>query len=137
MRKLAMGLFFMAFSSAALLAHEGHDHDAPTTIKAPKGGVVKSLDASRVELVTKGKNIKIYLYDREMKPAAPGEFSVIAQAELPRSKKVEEIKLEPKDAFFEGSYDAKRVHRYKLKLEVTHAKTGQTDKLTFNVEPRK
>ena len=137
MRKLAMGLFFMAFSSAALLAHEGHDHDAPTTIKAPKGGVVKSLDASRVELVTKGKNIKIYLYDREMKPAAPEEFSVVAQAELPRSKKVEEIKLEPKDAFFEGTYDAKGAHRYKLKLEVTHSKTKQTDKLTFNVEPRK
>ena len=137
MRNLAIVLAFWAFSSAALVAHEGHEHDAPTTIKAPKGGVVKSLDASRVEVVTKGKNIKIYLYDQDMKPATAGEFSIVAQAELPRSKKVEEIKLEPKDSFFEGNYDAKGVHRYKLKLEVTHSKTGQTDKLTFNVEPRK
>lgn len=137
MRNLAKALAFLAFSSTALMAHEGKDHDAPTTIKAPKGGVVKSLDASRVEVVAKGKSIKIYLYDRDMKPAAPGEFNVVAQAELPRSKKVEEIKLEPKDSFFEGSYDAKGVHRYKLKLEVTHSKTSQTDKLTFNVEPRK
>ena len=137
MRNLVIALALLAFSSSALMAHEGHDHDAPTTIKAPKGGVVKSLDASRVEVVTKGKNIKIYLYDREMKPASPGEFRVVAQAELPRSKKVEEIKLEQKDSFFEGAYDAKGVHRYKLKLEVTHSKTAQTDKLTFNVEPRK
>ncbi len=137
MRNLVIALALLAFSSSALMAHEGHDHDAPTTIKAPKGGVVKSLDASRVEVVAKGKSIKIYLYDRDMKPATAGEFSVVAQAELPRSKKVEEIKLEPNDAFFEGAYDAKGVHRYKLKLEVTHSKTGETDKLTFNVEPRK
>lgn len=137
MRNLLLTLVFLVFSSSALMAHEGKDHDAPTTIKAPKGGVVKALDASRVEVVAKGKSIKIYLYDKDMKPAVPGEFSLVAQAELPRSKKVEEIKLEPKDSFFEGAYDAKGVHRYKLKLEITHSKTGQTDKLTFNVEPRK
>lgn len=137
MRKLVMALAFLGFCNTAIIAHEGKDHDAPTTIKAPKGGIVKALDQSRVEVLAKGKNIKIYLYDRDMKPAAINDFKIIAQAEHPRSKKVEDIKLDPKDSFFDGTYDAKGVHRYKLKLDVTHAKTGQTDSLTFNIEPRK
>ena len=118
-------------------AHEGHDHDAPTTLKAPKGGIIKALDESRVEVVYKGQDIKVYVYDRELKPAPTSEFKIVATAELPRTKQKDPVALTAKDTFFEGFYDAKKLHRYTLRLAVTDSKTGQTDDLTFTIEPRR
>ena len=134
MKKLLLAL---AFVSAPAFAHEGHNHDAPTTIQAPKGGVVKALDESRVEVVAKGKDIKIYFYDKEMKPREASGFKVTAIAELPRGKKSEVVNLGAKEAQLEGTYDAKGAHRYTLKLNVTDSKTGRADNLSFTIEPRK
>lgn len=127
----------LLIGNSVALAHEGHDHDAPTTLKAPKGGIVKSLDEARVEVVSKGKTIKVYLYNKEMKPAKSSEFNVVAKAELPRTKKIEDIILVPNEHFFEGTYDARGLHRYTLKLAVTDSKTSRTDHLTYTIEPRK
>lgn len=138
MKKLMiMAAFATALWSLNSMAHEGHNHDAPTTLKAPKGGVIKALDESRVEVVSKGKDLKIYVYDKEMNPTKASDYKVVAYAELPRSKKEESLSLAPKDTYFEGSYDAKGSHRYTLKLAVTDSKTHRTDNLTFTVEPRK
>ncbi len=138
MRQLTLfTAFAMALATPLVLAHEGHNHDAPTTLKAPKGGVIKAMDQSRVEVVSKGKDIKIFVYDKEMKPAPTTELQIVAKAELPRTKKEEEVKLDSKDHFFEGSFDAKGVHRYTLKLAVTDSKTSRTDHLSFTIEPRK
>lgn len=130
-------LLLALFISASALAHEGHDHDAPTSIKAPKGGVIKSLEETRVEVVSKGKDLKVFLYDKGLKPKSTKGFTLKASAELPRSKKVEEVKLEAKDTSFEGSYDAKGIHRYTLKLVVTDPTTGHNDALSFTIEPRR
>lgn len=123
--------------SLTSFAHEGHDHDAPTTIKAPKGGVIKALDESRVEVVYKGKSVKVYVYDHEGKPAMASRFKIEAKAIMPRGKKEDVVSLQAKENFFEAEYDAKGIHRYTLKLDVTDSKTGRTDPLTFTIEPRK
>jgi hypothetical protein len=119
------------------VAHEGHNHDAPTTIKAPKGGIIKALDESLVEVVTKGKNVKIYFYDKERNPTAAAGFKVEAHAELPRSKNKETIVLSAHEFFYEADWDAKGAHRYTLKLAVTDYKTNRTENLKFTVEPRR
>lgn len=134
---ILLTLVVSALSVNNLSAHQGHDHDAPTTLKAPKGGVIKALDESRVEVVSKKNDIRIYVYDKDLKPAKASRFKIIAKAELPRTKKSEKINLVEKDFSFEGSYDAKRVHRYTLLLVVTDSKTDLTVDLTFTIEPRK
>lgn len=132
-----MKILFAALFALSAFAHEGHDHDAPTAIPAPKGGIVKALDETRVEAVSKGKDLKIFVYDKDMKPLAAKGFSLKATAELPRSKKTEEIKLEAKENFFEGSYDAKGIHRYTLKLQITAPGANHSDTISFTIEPRK
>lgn len=127
----------MVFASAAVLAHEGHDHDGPVSVKAPKGGMLKELDASHIEVVPKGKDFKIYFYDEEMKPVSAEDFTVTAVAELPRSKKKEELKLTVSDTVLEGTYDAHGSHRYTLILSVAHGKGGHSDQLKFTIEPKK
>lgn len=123
--------------SGFCFAHEGHDHDAPTVIEAPKGGVVKSLEKSHVEVVGRGKNVAIYLYDGEMKPVDPSGFKVVAKAELPRKKGADNVALSQKGNALEGTFDAKGAHRYTLKLTITDPKVGHEDKLNFTIEPKK
>lgn len=121
-----------------LLAHEGHDHDGPTSVQAPKGGVIKSLEQTHVEVVTKGKtDVKIYLYDKDLKPQDVAVYKVTAEAMLPKSKKKEPVVLVAKGTYFEANFDAKGAHRYTLILKVADPKTGHYDSLNFTVEPRK
>lgn len=134
---LIMAAIAIGAWSSNTLAHEGHDHDAPVTLKAPKGGLIKALDESRIEVVAKGTELKVYVYDKEMKPAQASRFQLVASAELPRLKKVDSLTLSAQKTFFEGNYDAKGAHRYTLKLAVTDSKTNRTDNLTFTIEPRK
>lgn len=135
-RKISITLAAL-FLSLASVAHEGHDHDAPKNLKAPKGGIIKSLEETHVELVAKGSNLKLYLYDKEMKPQSVKGVQISAKAELPRSKKTEDIALVGQDNFYEGTFDAKGAHRYTLILAVTDSKIGHEDKIKFTVEPRK
>lgn len=128
-----MGLFF----AMQAFAHEGHDHDSPRVALAPKGGVIKSLEQTSVEVVTKGKELFIYFYDHDMKPQTAADYVVKAKAELPRTKKQEQISLTPKDTWFEASFDAKGSHRYTLVLTIKDPKTGHDGQLKYTIEPKK
>lgn len=117
--------------------HGGEDHDTPITMNAPKGGVVKTLEKTNVEVVAKGKEIFIYLYDKAMRPKSNSGFTVSAKAELPRSKKQEEIKLTSKETSYDATYDAKGLHRYTLLVAIKDPATGHDDRLKFTIEPKK
>lgn len=135
MKQLIMTILFLFVPS--LQAHEGHDHDAPTTLQAQKGGVIKALEETRIEVTSKGKSLKIYVYDKNLKPQSLAGFKVSAQALAPRSKKTDEIPLVAKESHYEAEYDAKGLHRYTLLLSINDPKTGHDDKLSFTIEPRK
>ena len=131
---LAIGITVFGFG---ISAHEGEDHDAPSMVQAPKGGTIKSLEQTHVEVLVKGKDIKIYLYDKELKPQSVNGYVVSAKVQMPRSKKSEAIVLTARDQSFEASFDAKGMHRYTLHLAVKDPKTGHDDKLKYNIEPKK
>jgi hypothetical protein len=117
------------------LAHEGHDHDAPTTIVAPKGGSIKSLEEHYVEVTSKKNDLKIYFYAKDLKPVPVTLFKVKASAFNPKTKKTDEIKLVAKEKYLETTFEAKGTHRYDFILEVTPIE--HTDKLTFTIETKK
>ncbi len=131
-------IYIFAFTAGlCAFAHEGHDHNAPGTVQAPKGGVIKTLEKTHVELVTKGSDLKVYLYEKDLKPKALKGFLLTATADLPRTKKPEPIVFITKDDHFEGVFDGKGAHRYTLNLTVVDPATGHRDKLNFTVEPKK
>lgn len=137
MKKLFAILFLgLSLGISQASAHEGHDHDAPTTLKPLKGGVIKALDESRVEVLSKGKSLKIFFYDNEMKPLSAEGFTVKAQAQHPRTKKTEPVAFAASEGALVAQYDAKSLHRYTLKLEIKDLKAGHTYNLSFVIEPR-
>jgi hypothetical protein len=131
---LPLLIMFMSLNSHA---HGGEDHDAPIKQKAPKGGIIKSLENTLVEVVSRGQDVKIYLYDKALKPKSVEGFLTSAVAEIPRTKKQEQMTLTPKDNFYEIIYDAKNLHRYTLILSIKDPSTGHDDKLKFTIEPKK
>lgn len=118
-------------------AHEGHDHDAPAMVQAPKGGVIKSVENVHVEVVSKGKELKIYLYNKDLKPQSVTGFVISAKAEFPRTKKTEDVALAAQDTFYTGTFDAKGAHRYTLAISLKDPKESHADKINFTIEPRK
>lgn len=138
MKKMTVTLFaILALHSTTLFAHEGHNHDGPVSVQAPKGGVIKAIDENYIEVVVKKQNLKIYFYDKELKPAEVAPFKVKAIAEMPRTKKRDEITLVAQAHSFEAQYDAKNIHRYTLLLEVKHPGEDHVDKIKFTIEPKK
>lgn len=114
-------------------AHEGHDHDAPSMVQAPKGGMIKSNETMHIEVVPKGNSLKVYIYSKDLKPMDVSKVMVTAQAEIPRTKKTENVNLIAKGDHFEANFGAKGLHRYTLALSVGEHK----DRLTYTIEPKK
>ena len=123
--------------SVSSFAHEGHDHDAPGTVEAPKGGQIKSTEEYHVEVVAKGAEIKIYLYSLDLKPADATTFKIKLQTELPRTKKAEPLTFKATGNMLEATFNAKGAHRYSLIVSLAEVGHGHDDKLTFTLEPRK
>lgn len=136
MKMMTVVLTSMFFLAPAV-AHEGHDHDAPAMVQAPRGGMIKSVEDAHLEVILKKNDLKIYVYDKEMKAKDPKTVNLKAQTKLPRAKAAEDLALKSKDDHFEASFDAKGAHRYSLILNYGHEGKTHADKLTFNLEPKK
>lgn len=126
-------LKLIALIGMTVFAHEGHDH-GPATVAAQKGGIVRALETVTLELVTEGKTIRIYTFDKDTKAAEVAKFPASLTATLPR-KKPETVKLEPKGDHWEASFDPKNSHRFDLQLAIQQG--GHNDKVKWTVEPKK
>lgn len=132
MRKIAIGLLIIFLSSLSH-SHEGHDH-GPGNVQAPKGGILRTLETVHLELLAKGKSIKIHVYDTNLAPAEASKYPVSATVELPR-KKSEPLALTAKGDHWEAEFDPKGAHRFTVVLAIKQG--GHDDKVKFTVEPKK
>lgn len=123
--------------STTVFAHEGHDHDAPGLVQAPKGGIIKSTEKVHIEVVAKGKDIKVYFYAQDLKPLDLTEYDITLKAAVPRTKQSENLTAKVTDNRVEASFDSKGAHRYVLTVTIGGKKHGHSDKLNFNIEPKK
>ncbi|MBX2995146.1 MAG: hypothetical protein KF681_09995 [Bdellovibrionaceae bacterium] len=136
MKMMTAFLSSMLFLSP-VFAHEGHDHDAPAMVQAPRGGMIKSVEDAHIEVILKKNDLKIYVYDKDLKIKDPKTVNLKAQTQLPRAKAAQNLPLIAKEDRFEASFDAKGAHRYSLVLTYKHEGEDHADKLTFNLEPKK
>ena len=130
MNKIFCLLFLFSINA---FAHEGHDH-GPGSVEAPKGGVVRSLETVNLELVAVGKTIKIYTYEKDLKPAMVAKFPASLAMALPK-KKMESLAIADKGDHWEASFDAKGAHRITFELAIKQG--GHDDKVKWVVEPKK
>ena len=85
-----------------------------------------------VELVAKDSEVKIYIYDEDMKPLTQlKDLKASFTTELPRKAK-NPLKAELKDDHFAANFDKGAAHRYVLEMNLTHG--GHTDTLKWTIE---
>jgi hypothetical protein len=116
-----------------LFAHEGHNK-TPGSLTAPHGGKIKGTSQLYIELVSDSKGFKLYTYDHDLKTIPVKEVKFDGKVKFPKQKKVETIKFNNSESFFEAVVDAKGTHRYTVDLKVKYI--GKTESISFNVEPQ-
>tara|TARA_B110001454_G_scaffold219179_1_gene250754 strand:- start:39193 stop:39636 length:444 start_codon:yes stop_codon:yes gene_type:complete len=142
-KALTIALFSATIASTAL-AHDDHDHDGPSSFQPLKGGVVKSTESINIEVVNKDSKQEIYVYDVDGKVKDTKTYTLKAGMKLPKSKKIEKLKLDSitdstsgQFSHYEVNSKPKNTHRYSLVLEVKDAKEDHGDKIEFTIELKK
>jgi hypothetical protein len=90
-------------------AHDGHVHeDHPHA--APHGGVVRTVTPFHFELVTKGKQVQVYLLDDGLKllPTAGRKGFMVVQM----AGKTQRVELKPSGQCFAGALDLSKASTY-------------------------
>lgn len=131
--KLILSLLLIA---GVAFAHEGHDHDKPVTIKAPKGGLIKGLEKTYVEVLETNGVVNVYLYDKNLKPKNTKGFKVSVAAKLPRKDKQQSLELKTLEDSFKANFNP-NTHRYTLIVSIVDPATGHDDKLNYIIEPKR
>jgi hypothetical protein len=101
----------------ALHAHEGHTHEAAMEA-APHGGLLRDAAPFKAEAVLNGDVVRIYVYDKMLKPVVLDKDQAKAEVQFPKQKS--------KPVIFkrkEGAYEAtikgiSKVHRYDLHVNL-------------------
>lgn len=118
--KLIMTLIIFAFIGAPTFAHDEHNHEASIEA-APHGGVMRDSPPYKSELTIENENVKIYVYDAEVKPVDTKKLksSIKGKLRFPKEKKEREVIFK----LAGDSYGAKipgidKVHRYDLHVDL-------------------
>jgi hypothetical protein len=110
MRKAILTAFIAALSlSAPAWAHNGEHHEDHAHV-APHGGEVRTVTPFHFELVTKGKQVQVYLLDDALKPLpAKGHKGFVV---VQMDGKTRRVDLQPSGEAFTGSLDLSKAARY-------------------------
>ena len=129
---LLTALLMASSLNGAAFAHEGHD-DAPGSLKAIHGGMVKSLKDANIEVLANGTTLKLYPVSHEGKAIAPNTLKLTATTTLPKGKPVA-LPLAAKPDHWEATMDAQGAHRYTL--TVTLQDEAHSHSADFTIEPQ-
>lgn len=128
-------LFVLALALCTqIFAHEEHNHEAAVEV-APHGGVLRDARPYKSELVIQGELVKIYVYDKDVKPVAKEKLKSIIKGQLafPKDKKKRDVVFKLSGDFYEARIPGiDKVHRYDL--HVTLEIEGQPILADFGVD---
>lgn len=127
-KKLLAALLFVI--SGSLFAHEGHD-DAPGSLKANHGGVIKAGKDINLEYKVTGDVVELFPVSHEGKDLPTTEIKLTATGKLPKGK-AELLKLEVKNGVYTASLDFKGA--YRIEISVTADNHGKISTFKFQAE---
>ncbi len=116
--------------SVNLFAHEGHD-DAPGSLKANHGGVVKAGKDINLEYKVSGDVVELYPVSHEGQDLTAAEIKVTATGKLPKGKAAP-LKLEVKNGVYTAQLDFKGA--YRIEVLVTADNKGKISTFKFQAE---
>lgn len=102
-----------------LLGHDGHSHEASAQT-APHGGSLRDAGEIKGEVVIKGDEITLYIYDKHLKPLTLDKAELSGEVQFPKEK-AKPITLKKKGEVFVANVKGiSKVHRYDLHINVEY-----------------
>ena len=129
LNKVIAGLVLMVSTGSIVFAHEGHD-DAPGSIKANHGGIVKSGKVINLEYVVLGNEVALYPLSHDGKDLNAAQVKLSATGKVPKGK-AENLKIDTQNGF-KTAVDFKGA--YRSEVVVTADNEGKKDTFKFQVE---
>lgn len=123
-------LFLASSLATGAFAHEGHDQ-APGTIKALHGGVVKTGKEFNLEMVASGTSVELFPQAHADETVDFKSIQVTATAKAPRGKP-QKVPLSKGEKSFKATVDFQGAHR--LDLDVQSEYEGKKDSFKFMLE---
>ncbi len=128
MRAVLVSVLMVLCSS--VFAHEGHD-DAPGSVKAFHGGVVKTGRGLNLEVISTAGELKVFPLAHGGGDIPLNEVKLVGTAQPPKGKALP-IAFESKDGAFYSKIDFKGAYRLSVELKAEYK--GKIDKIKVQVE---
>lgn len=131
MKRLLLWATFMALSASPAQAHEGHAHESSHEVP-PHGGNLRAAGDLKGEIVISGDTLKLYLYDKVLKPLKIEKTELKGEVQFPKEKS-KPVSFKKKGEFYEATLKGiSKTHRYDLHINVEQA--GKKTVLDFGVD---
>ncbi len=107
-----------------LVAHDDHHHEAAVEA-APHGGNLRNAGEYKAEIVINGDHLKLYFYDKNLKPLKVDKSEIAGDVQFPKEKS-KPITFKKAGDYYETTIKGiSKVHRYDMhvKLEIAGKKT--------------
>ncbi len=119
MKKVFLTAMLSFTIPSSLLAHDGHSHEASAQT-APHGGNLRDAGEVRGEVVIKGDEITLYVYDKHMKPITLEKGELAGVVQFPKEKSKPIVLKKKGEVFVTTVKGISKVHRYDLHIDVEH-----------------
>lgn len=117
MKRLTVLIIATLFLAPSLKAHEGHSHEAALEA-APHGGILRDATPFKAEAVLNGDVVRVYVYDKKLKPLRLDKSEAKGEVHFPRQK-AKPVTFKQRDGFYESTIKGiSKVHRYDLHLNL-------------------
>lgn len=115
----------LLFSSSILKASDEHGHNHEAAVEpAPHGGILRDALPYKAELVLEKDLAKVFVYDKELKPAKLTSQSIVGKIRFPKDKKEKVVTFVKKGDAYEARVPGiAKAHRYDLHIDVKEGAT--------------
>ena len=108
---LATSIFFGATTN--LMAGDGHNHEAAVEA-APRGGILRNAGDYRAEIVINGDKLKLYVYDKQLKPITLDKAELTGDVQFPKEKRKPITFKKAGESYDVTVKGINKVHRYDM-----------------------
>lgn len=117
MKRFIVATCLLMLAPISLLAHEDHNHEAAVEA-APHGGILRNAGDYKAEIVISGDNLKLYVYDKQLKPFKLEKAELKGHVQFPKQKK-EAIRFKKSGDFYATTVKGiSKVHRYDMHIDL-------------------
>ncbi|WP_141731710.1 hypothetical protein [Oligoflexus tunisiensis] len=117
MKAFLVSMSLLLGTAAPLMAHEGHNHEAAVEA-APHGGTLRNAGDYKAEIVINGDNLKLYVYDKKLKPVKLEKAELTGDVQFPKEKS-KPVTFKKAGDYYEATVKGiTKVHRYDMHVNI-------------------